>query len=156
MGSIYFMIDEIEIPFKFFIHIPKTAGTTLRSIVDLQYGRENVLTYYNQPNRSLLDNLEDMLKVNPHYQALIGHYAGGIHSLISRKFRYVTFIRDPKALSILIYNERLKTQRGEFVQPDGSLLSIHDHISISPPSSASAIFRHIAAGAFSRPSHQDP
>ena len=33
-------------PFYLFMHIPKTAGTRL-SIVDEQYGFQNVLTYYN-------------------------------------------------------------------------------------------------------------
>ena len=122
------MTNKIEPPFHFFIHIPKTAGTTLRSIVDLQYGRKNVLTYYNQNSSQLIDNLNDLLIVHPYYQALIGHFSYGLHSSITRKSRYVTFLRNPKALSISTYNERLKTQRGEFTQPDGSLLSIREHI----------------------------
>ena len=63
-------------PFLFFLHIPKNAGTTLRSILDAQYGRRAVLTYYNQPSRQLLDNLRYMLMDQRNkYRALIGHYS---------------------------------------------------------------------------------
>ena len=62
-------------PFYLFMHIPKTAGTTFRSIVDEQYGVRNVLTYYNQNSRQLLDNLEATLQIGAfNYRALIGHF----------------------------------------------------------------------------------
>jgi hypothetical protein len=115
-------------PFYFFIHIPKTAGTTLRSIVDLQMGHKNVLTYYNQPNRSLLDNLDALVSTNSHYQALIGHFQFGVHQNIGREAQYFTFLRDPVDLTISAYYERLKTGRSEFEKPDGSIMSIIEHI----------------------------
>ena len=122
------MTDDTLPPFYFFIHIPKTAGTTLRSIVDLQTGRKNVLTYYNQPNRSLLDNLEALISTNSHYQALIGHFQFGVHEKITRDPHYFTFLRDPVELTISAYHERLKTTPGEFEKPDGSIMSIMEHI----------------------------
>ena len=70
--NIEFMKENTLGPFYFFLHIPKTAGTTLRQIVDEQYGYKNVLTYYNQNSEQPLDNLESLLIVNPSYRALIG------------------------------------------------------------------------------------
>ncbi len=46
LGSIYFMIDEIEIPFKFFIHIPKT-----RTFMLLPPKMSNQMMYRAPPHR---------------------------------------------------------------------------------------------------------
>ena len=97
-------------PFYLLIHIPKAAGTTLRSIVDCQFGRDNVLTYYNQPNRHLLDNLDAVLTVgDKDYKALIGLYCFGVHDNLSHPARYVTFLRDPVSRAVSSYYENLKT-----------------------------------------------
>ena len=48
MDTRWFSDLDTAQPFYIFVHIPKTAGTTLRGIVDAQFGRKKVITYYNQ------------------------------------------------------------------------------------------------------------
>jgi hypothetical protein len=116
-------------PFMIFLHIPKTAGTTLRSIADLQYGRKNVILYYHQKSQDTLNKLDYMLRDERHdYRALIGHFHFGVHANLSQPARYVTFLRDPVSVTISAYNERLKTFTAEFEKPGGGMKSIEDYL----------------------------
>lgn len=118
-----------ERPFYLFIHVPKNAGTTLRSIVDFHHGIKNTITFYNQNSNQLLDNLDAMLTVGLHdYQALIGHFKYGVHEGLSCDYRYVTFLRDPVARAISSYYERRKTETSHFTKPDGSLLTLAESL----------------------------
>ena len=117
-------------PFYLFMHIPKTAGTTLRSIVDEQYGARNVLTYYNQNSRQLLDNLDATLQVGRHdYKTLIGHFQYGVHSSLTRLAKYITFLRDPVARAISSYYENAKRMSPAVVDQDGELMTLEDCLS---------------------------
>ena len=91
------MSDREKDPFYLFLHIPKTAGTTLRSIVDQNLGPVNVLTYYNQNSRQLQDNLDAYLTFKPNFRAIIGHFRFGFHKLLNRPSTYITFLRHPVA-----------------------------------------------------------
>ncbi|MCD6073915.1 MAG: hypothetical protein K0Q70_798 [Rhodospirillales bacterium] len=90
-----------------FMHIPKTAGTTLRSIVDAQYGSKRVLTYYNQTSSALLDNLAPYLATKP-FEAMIGHFPFGVHRAAPNGYRYYTFLREPEPLVMSTYDELIK------------------------------------------------
>jgi hypothetical protein len=92
---------------NFFMHIPKTAGTTLRSIVDAQYGSKRVLTYYNQTSSALLDNLAPYLATKP-FEAMIGHFPFGVHRAAPDGYRYYTFLREPEPLVMSTYDELIK------------------------------------------------
>jgi hypothetical protein len=114
-------------PFWLFMHIPKAAGTTLRSIVDAQYGADAVLTYYNQRNRQLLDNLPYVLMDERRsYRALIGHFSFGVHEGLPRLARYVTFLRDPVTRAVSAYFENIKTHPRRLTRPDGKLMSLRE------------------------------
>ena len=111
-------------PFYLFMHIPKTAGTTFRSIVDEQYGFQNVLTYYNQNSTQLLDNLEMTLQAGSHdYRALIGHFQYGVHAPLSRTSKYVTFLRDPVERAISSHYENVKAMSPAVLNRNGELMS---------------------------------
>ena len=120
-------------PFWLFMHIPKAAGTTLRSIVDAQYGADNVLTYYNQPNRQLLDNLPYVL-MDPRrsYRALIGHFSFGVHEGLPKPARYVTFLRDPVRRAISAYHEVIKTNPARFSRADGTRMGLEEVLDRRP------------------------
>lgn len=114
-------------PFWLFMHIPKAGGTTLRSIVDAQFGPEKVLTYYNQNSRQLLDNLPYVLRDERRsYAALIGHFSFGVHEGLHRPGRYVTILREPVARGVAAYFENVKTYPERFAKPDGSLMTLSE------------------------------
>ena len=110
------------------MHIPKTAGTTLRSIIDFQYGRENVLTFYNQNNQHLLDNIGFLLRTNPNYKVLIGHYQFGVHENIEKRSLYIAFLRNPIARCISEYNERIERDPETYCNNDGTVFSLSQMI----------------------------
>ncbi len=128
------MIKITSEPFYLFLHIPKTAGTTLRQIVDKQYGYANVLTYYNQNSQHIIDNLESLLIVHPNYKALIGHYNFGIHRKIAFPSAYITFLRHPIARTISQYKEWVKNHPERLLKKDGSTQTLIESINSNPES----------------------
>ncbi|NQV55355.1 MAG: sulfotransferase family 2 domain-containing protein [Rhodospirillales bacterium] len=119
-------------PFYLFLHIHKTAGTTLRYIVDQQFGPENVITYCNQPSIQLLENLDAMLTTHPNYRAVIGHFKYGLHKKVSGPTRYITFLRHPVARTISQYKESLINQRERLEGSDGKIMSLAESVAANP------------------------
>src|SRR5512135_3015151 len=80
-----------------FLHIPKTAGTTFRSILPANYRAEEL---YNVPTNaegqvdfSGLDRLSDVEKRK--IRVLAGHFQYGAHEHLPQKSSYITILRDP-------------------------------------------------------------
>ena len=126
------MNEIIQQPFYLIIHIPKTAGTTLRHIVDQTFGPENVVTYYNQNSVQLLDNLDAHLKMHPNYKAIIGHFTFGLHNKIEWPSKYITFLRHPVARTISQYKETLANHRQHIQGKDGSILDLIESVENNP------------------------
>lgn len=119
-------------PIDIFLHIPKTAGTTLGGILDSQYGRKRVVLFYNQPNDALLDNLDAYVSdPSNDLGAVIGHFGSEIvGKVIRRPARYATFLRDPVRRTLSDYHERRTTRPQDFVGPDGLEISLLESLDI--------------------------
>lgn len=82
-----------------FVHIPKTAGTTLFSIVASQYPAGSVLPAYFDPEEySRMINDPSLLEETPSgapVRWIHGHIPFGFHSYITKKATYVTMLRNP-------------------------------------------------------------
>lgn len=76
-----------------FMHIPKTGGTTLSSIIQNQYDNNIVLTEHTDMN------VEEIEKSN----SLMGHFYFGIHDNFSKPCTYITMMRDPVELITSLY-----------------------------------------------------
>ena len=87
----------------FFLHIPKTAGSTLRSLLQLQYKNSNALFLKgSDPVQSLNDWMDN--NTLEHIDLLFGHVDFGIHKNFSKDFNYATMIRHPLNRVISHYN----------------------------------------------------
>lgn len=90
-----------------FIHIPKTSGSTIRSVISRQYGHESVMYFepkvhhddalYRETLQSGLEKKEVKL--------LTGHHKFGVHRFMDEPCSYFAFVRDPvdRALSDFFY-----------------------------------------------------
>ena len=81
-----------------FVHIPKTSGSSLRTILARQYG-VNHISYYEPGNPQLqgrdatLALKEDLSSREIHL--ITGHHAFGVHAAIHKPLRYFSMLRDP-------------------------------------------------------------
>jgi hypothetical protein len=93
-----------------FVHIPKSSGSTIRSILSRQYGVQAIL--YFEPNSgewkhhasSPEEFLHQQMAQHPIY-LITGHEPFGIHKTIRQPCRYFSMVRDPidRALSDYYY-----------------------------------------------------
>ncbi|QEL15996.1 sulfotransferase family 2 domain-containing protein [Limnoglobus roseus] len=105
-----------------FMHIPKTAGTTLRFIVEQQYRPGNLYPIY-PGHREQLDVFHAFAR-RQLPRAVMGHFRFGLHLRLAPLSRYVTFFRDPVDQVISHYNHLLNSDRPdhrEIVRPRGGL-----------------------------------
>ena len=81
----------------FVMHVPKAAGTTLRTIVERQYPPMNLykITADIQGDQIRFRSLPERRKRD--YRAVFGHFCYGLHDALPEhtKYTYVTLLRDP-------------------------------------------------------------
>lgn len=76
----------------FFIHIPKTAGTSLREVMKSPLGDRLVPVYPGQPD---FNPANVFSRDHPPNAVLFGHFHWGIHKGFGAGERYATTLRDP-------------------------------------------------------------
>lgn len=77
-------------PPLYYLHIPKTAGTSLNSYLDRQFEVEEVCPVHLLPD--LFDiPLSDLQK----YKLFRGHFWYGLNSYLKKELTYITMLRDP-------------------------------------------------------------
>jgi hypothetical protein len=119
----------------FFIHTPKTSGTTFTSI--LQSDPNNHVGSFYPPSRELFhfeqdvkDGPEHNLRLHPDWKKfnfISGHFTFGIHEqLCAKEFRYFGVIREPVSHYISLFKayERMPNQFKAAILPSGQ--SIHN------------------------------
>ena len=95
-----------------FLHIPKTAGTTLHLIIERQYNPGNIVTIHtsveNAQQISRLQNLPSTQKQK--IKVIKGHTFYGWHQLMPQPCIYFTLLRNPVERFISNYYFMLKTE----------------------------------------------
>lgn len=125
-----------------FIHIPKTAGSTLRRVLAREYGRQRVL--YVEPGNSAWnrhhtgeESLQEQVAKRD-IRLITGHLPFGVHSTLRRACRYFSLMRDPVARAISEYYYAHTYPHHSFREPIRSgRLSLDEFIHGS---------RHVAGG----------
>jgi hypothetical protein len=136
-----------------FIHIPKTAGSSIRRLLSRQYSVSHIMPIDEESGewQKFLDN-PTLLKLylDEHDISLLsGHMSFGVHSVIRQPCRYFSLLRDPinRAVSDFFYaysyphhryrNEILSGNIGvfdfisdpEIIRGDGQAAMLAGHVS---------------------------
>jgi hypothetical protein len=91
----------------YFMHIPKTAGTSVRAVLAEQYRPEELLLVYEDelnlahPDEAFTARARTRLHET---RIIYGHYYYGIHELLGSRPIYVAIIRDPIERVLSFYN----------------------------------------------------
>ncbi|WP_243292920.1 sulfotransferase family 2 domain-containing protein [Bacillus sp. FJAT-47783] len=89
--------DEILI----FMHVPKTAGSTLRSIITKQFHLSELYQHYPNAIRG---------KKTDNIKCILGHDYFGFHHELNKSYKYITMLRDPidRVISEYYYIKRFE------------------------------------------------
>src|SRR5678815_616084 len=97
-------------PTVIFLHIPKTAGSTLDKIIDHQYKRTSIFT------RAYISMDEFKILPEAHREkirVLRGHMHFGVHEYLPQSSIYITILRNPIDRVISHYYMVLRSSNNE-------------------------------------------
>ncbi len=87
-----------------FLHIPKTAGTTLNRIIEWQYNPRLIFTMDPYRIRATADRLRTLSEDRRRrLQVVRGHLYYGIHDCLPQGATYITMLRDPVKRTLSSY-----------------------------------------------------
>jgi hypothetical protein len=115
-----------------FLHIPKAAGTTLRSVIHRQYPDRQVHQIWSVP--SLEESISEFKDLPPERRKeirfLTGHGVFGLHSFLKGETEYVTMLRRPVSRVISNYYYVLRSPGHRLykdVAEEG--MTLHEYVS---------------------------
>ncbi len=115
-----------------FQHIPKTAGTTLRYIIQYQFPPSSICELYGSsgPHVERINKLKNLSESQRKKIKIINTHLGfGLHKFMSQPYTYITFLREPieRVISMYYYYQKTKNpifqhlSLQEFVQTYGAV-----------------------------------
>ena len=125
-----------------FLHLPKTGGTTVSTVIRWQYRRvhptELVEFYAHGRDFEEFSALPYRKRANA--RIVVGHFAYGIHEYIPRPCQYFTLMREPVERVVSAYRYILSTPTAP----------LHDEVTGSAISLDEYLHRHQAVNALTR------
>jgi hypothetical protein len=106
-----------------FVHIQKTAGQTVRSILNEKYGPEKCLEIGKSAHHTPIERLAAMSgNERSQFQCVMAHLPYGLHLFFNKSYAYLTLLRDPmeRAASQFFYICRTPTnERYDLIKETG-------------------------------------
>jgi hypothetical protein len=113
-------------PTLLFMHIPKTAGTTLRKSMIKNYRRSEIAYLYPEPPGFPVRNLRDLpLTQRAQFRLVAGHFQYGIHNEIPNDYWYFTIVRNPVARVWSHYQYLIEVKDPAIIR-DGEIKSLQE------------------------------
>ena len=78
-----------------FLHIPKSAGRTLKSVIDRQFNRNTVYSIGGNIRQSIQAFKELPEEERKKFRFVRGHMYFGLHEYLKKPCHYITILRDP-------------------------------------------------------------
>ena len=98
-----------------FLHVHKTAGTTLHRILEQEYNPFRIYTIEGAAIERSIDHLKRLpLGRRSSLQVIKGHMSFGLHELLPQPSTYITFLRDPIERSISAYSYSKRNRLSPF------------------------------------------
>ena len=90
------MVEVMDQRALIFLHIPKTAGTTLNRIIEWQYNPLSIFTIDPYGVRATAERLHELPEERRRRLRMVrGHCYYGLHKLLPQGATYITMLRDP-------------------------------------------------------------
>jgi hypothetical protein len=94
-----------------FIHIPKTAGSTLNKIIKSQFPNKSIFKIDASKEDKSIEELRKLDKKERNkIRCVMGHMSFGVHKDLPRSFEYITVLRNPVDRVISLYYFILRKQ----------------------------------------------
>lgn len=113
-------------PVIFFLHIPKTAGTSLRQVFQQQYPPPELVELYPPLGRERLDQGRAELEAGG--RVVYGHLNFGIHQVLGVSGQYVTLLRDPVDRVISFFSHNLRNPDAAYHEMLAAGMDLHEFI----------------------------
>jgi hypothetical protein len=98
------MIRSVDREALIFLHIPKTAGTTLNRIIEWQYNPVSIFTVDPHRIRATVSRFQKFPEQRRRrFRVVRGHLLYGIHEFLPQGATYITMLRDPVARVLSTY-----------------------------------------------------
>jgi hypothetical protein len=94
-----------------YLHIPKTAGMTLREVITRQYRKGEIFQFGEHHREEIKQFLALSQAERDKIQCVVGHVHYGIHRYWSEDATYITLLRDPVERTISGYYHILRNPR---------------------------------------------
>jgi Sulfotransferase family len=113
-------------PTLLFMHLAKTAGTSLRETFLLNHPQSEIIYVYPHPPGFPVASLRDLpLEQRARCRIVVGHFQYGVHELIPNDSLYFTIVRDPAARILSHYAHMTRHQSPVVVQRE-TVLSLEE------------------------------
>jgi hypothetical protein len=120
-----------------FTHIPKTGGSTLRSIINNQYSNNEVIVSKNMSHEQFVAIWKQITpEKRKKIKIIQGHLFYGFHKYLNSNCKYITIVRNPIDRLISLYYHVLKTpSHRDYKLIKNGNTGIQDYIKTEAPKS---------------------